>query len=292
MDHKYINEFDLVDRYLTGKLPEDEGGRFEEHFVDCKDCVERIEATRGLIQGLRLVATADAHHKAQHQTSIVGPWYSRRDGSRKWFALAAGLLLLMSVAGIVVFNRMRLSRMEGEQAKSASTEWQQRYEEEHQAASLAESQHQVRERELTGQLNQLQSELEKTRERIDAASQTGPMQPQINMLSFELKSLRGSSSSDSANILTLPKSPTGFMILVPLEGETGYGTYTMTIRSENGQSMWSRRGFKPNQYNALSAGFNSAFFRNGNYVLTVEGIARDGNASVIGTYPITVRKSP
>jgi hypothetical protein len=81
------------------------------------------------------------------------------------------------------------------------------------------------------------------------------------------------------------------MISVALEGESGYKTYTMAIRSERGQPVWKGLGFKPNQYNALSVGFNSAFFRSGNYVLTVEGIARDGKASVIGMYPMTVRKS-
>lgn len=42
MDHQYIEEHNLADRYLTRNLPPDERARFEEHFVDCPECLDRL----------------------------------------------------------------------------------------------------------------------------------------------------------------------------------------------------------------------------------------------------------
>lgn len=291
MDHKYIDELDLVDRYLMGRLPVDESARFEEHFVDCSRCVDRLEATKNLMQGLRFVATHQPVEEQAHSTRGLH-WYSRHVVSRKWFAMAGGFLLLVSLAGLVVSNRIRLSRIEAEQAKSVSAQWERRYEEERESASQVDAKHQETERELTRQLNKLQAELEK-QERTGIAHQyDGSKQPQINPLIFQLVSARGSGSSASINELAIPSSPTSLLISLTLEGEGGYKDYRMTIRGDHGQSIWKRRGFKPNQYDSLAAGFNSTFFRDGDYLLTVEGVAGDGSTSVVGKYSFRVVKTP
>jgi hypothetical protein len=289
MDHKYIDELELVDRYLMGRLPVDESARFEEHFVDCSRCVDRLEATKDLIQGLRLVAT---HQPAEGQgySSRGLHWYSRHVVSRKWFALAGGFLLLVSLAGMGVSNRIRLSRIEADQAKSVSAQWERRYEEERQAASLVDGKHEETEHELASQLNQLHAELEN--ERKIAQQYEGSKQPQINLPIFGLKSARGSqSSADTINELTIPRSPASFVISLALEGDGGYKDYRVTILRDHGQLIWKGRGFKPDRYNSLSVGFNSTFFRDGNYLLTVEGVAGDGNASVVGKYSFRVLKT-
>ncbi len=290
MDHKYIDELDIVDRYLMGKLPVDESARFEEHFVDCSDCTDRLETTKAFVEGLRLVASERAP-EARINIPKGRFWYLR---SRKAFALAAGVLSLVVLASaVLVFNQIRRSRAEADQARSVSAQWERRYEEEHQAASSVDAKHQETERELTRQLNQLQAEIEK-QERTGIAHQyDGSKQPQINPLIFDLVSARGGeSSSASTNELIIPRSPTSFSITVALEEEGSYKDYRMTILGDHGQLIWKGSGFKPNRYNALSAGFNSTLFRDGDYLLTVEGVAGDGNASVLGKYSFRVVKTP
>ena len=51
MDHTHTDEHQLADRYLMGRLDDAERRRFEEHFVDCPACLERLETIEGLRGG-------------------------------------------------------------------------------------------------------------------------------------------------------------------------------------------------------------------------------------------------
>jgi len=42
VDHHYIDEHSLADRYLDHDLPPKEGGEFEAHLVDCQECRDRL----------------------------------------------------------------------------------------------------------------------------------------------------------------------------------------------------------------------------------------------------------
>lgn len=42
LDHQYIEAHDIADRYLKRTLPDSERQRFEEHFADCPECLDRI----------------------------------------------------------------------------------------------------------------------------------------------------------------------------------------------------------------------------------------------------------
>ena len=53
MDHVYAEERQLADRYLMGKLPDAERRPFEEHFIDCPVCLDRLETIEGLLRALR-----------------------------------------------------------------------------------------------------------------------------------------------------------------------------------------------------------------------------------------------
>jgi anti-sigma factor RsiW len=42
MDHRYIDEHSLADRYLDRALAPAERGEFEAHLVDCQECRDRL----------------------------------------------------------------------------------------------------------------------------------------------------------------------------------------------------------------------------------------------------------
>lgn len=294
MDHKYINELDLVERYLMGRLAAEETAEFEAHFVDCLECVGQLKTTKALMDGLRIVASEQAPEPLGYEPRGLF-WSLRHSGSRKSLALAAGVLLLVALVGaVVVSNQIRRSRVEADQARSASAEWARRYEEERQSSSLAEMRHQDSERELTKQLAQLRAGLE-----IEHKQNTGEMvddqgalkQPQINIATLVLESTRGSEPvTGSPNEIIVPRSPANFVISVALEGEGGHNAYRWTIRDGRNRLIWKGSGLKPNRHNLLSVEFNSTFFRDGDYLLTVEGVAGNGNASVVGKYSFRVLK--
>lgn len=66
MDHHYIEEQNIPDRYLLGKLSVEERERFEEHFINCRECLDRLEMTEDFLNALRVVAVEDAARGATY----------------------------------------------------------------------------------------------------------------------------------------------------------------------------------------------------------------------------------
>lgn len=296
MDHKYINEFDLVERYLMRRLAAEETAEFEAHFVDCPQCVGQLKTTKAFMDGLRIVASEQASEPRGYEPKSLS-WGLRPPSSRWSLALAACVLLLVALVGaVVVSNQIRRSRVEANQARSASAEWERRYEVERESSSLAEMRHQDSERDLKTQLAQLRAELENENKQNTeemAGDHGGLKKPQINLAIFVLKSTRGSEpATGSPNELIVPRSPANFVISVALEGEGSHRAYSMTILGDHNRPIWKGSGLKPDRYNSLSVGFNSTFFRDGDYTLTVEGVAGDGSTSVVGKYFFRVVKTP
>jgi hypothetical protein len=276
MNHDYVEELDLIDRYLMGNLTAEESAQFEEHFVDCGQCVDRLAITKDFIHGFRQMASGQPTEGSAYRSRRLH-WYSPRSLSPKWFALASGFLLLAVVAGaVVMLNRVK-------QARTESAQWEQRFEQERQSFTSADGEHREAQRELTERVARLQAELDSERDREIASP--GETQAQINLPIFELRSTRGGEpQSDSINNLTLPRSSASFVALVPLEGELSHKSYRITIQGVGKKFTWKRDGLKPNRYGALSVLFSSNFFPPGDYVVVVEGVNAAGATSVVGEY--------
>ncbi|MEP7132808.1 MAG: hypothetical protein ABI914_06570, partial [Acidobacteriota bacterium] len=63
MDHQALEEDQTADRYWMRKLPDEERRAFEEHFVDCPVCLEKLETVerlRGALRELSPGFTAEA----------------------------------------------------------------------------------------------------------------------------------------------------------------------------------------------------------------------------------------
>lgn len=57
MTHADIETQEIIDRYLLGKLPSELQEQFEQHFLACADCLEKLESSRpalGLIAASRV----------------------------------------------------------------------------------------------------------------------------------------------------------------------------------------------------------------------------------------------
>lgn len=284
MDHNYIDEFDIVERYVARRLAEEETAEFEEHFVDCLECVGRLEATKAFVDGLRRVAGDRAAAGPDRSNEILGN--ERSTVSRKAFAAAAGALALIIIAAAVLaFAQVRRYRSEADQTRNASTEWESRYEEERQVSAATEKQRQESESELAEQIAQLRTELERKKEEEPAKT------AEVNVAILALSSTRGNDpSSGTLNEIFLARSSRSFFLSVQLEGEKEFKTYRMTIESSQRQPIWKNGGFRPNAYNSLSATLSSTLFRTGKYLLTLDGVAPDGSTSIVSQYSFRVRK--
>lgn len=58
MEHAFIDDHDLVARYVAGRLSTAEMREFEAHFIDCAACLERLEVEQDFRAGLLETAAA------------------------------------------------------------------------------------------------------------------------------------------------------------------------------------------------------------------------------------------
>jgi len=100
MDHTYIEENQVVDRYVMGKLPPDEAGRFEDHYLSCPECLDRLELAESLQRGFKRMAGQEAAVLATARQLAVVAWLARLGRSRQMAVLAMTVLVLAILPGI------------------------------------------------------------------------------------------------------------------------------------------------------------------------------------------------
>jgi hypothetical protein len=114
MQHSEIERDCLIDRYVRNTLRAAERQAFEEHFLDCPQCLGQIEIASSLRQALR--------ESAVEAVSQSAPAPAK---PRRWFvwnwvqAGAAACLVVAMVTSIVFFRQMRDARSELASAQSA-----------------------------------------------------------------------------------------------------------------------------------------------------------------------------
>jgi anti-sigma factor RsiW len=104
MEHAQIEEENLIDRYVRGTLPVDLRAMFEEHFLDCPDCLEQLKLAESLREGLRLsaadlAASAVAPHEIPPAARLRG-WFAWR-----WAPVVAAAGLVLALAPSLVLLR-------------------------------------------------------------------------------------------------------------------------------------------------------------------------------------------
>ena len=114
MQHPEIDRDCLIDRYVRNTLRGAERQVFEEHFLDCPQCLEQLEIASSLREAIRESAAE----------AITAPPTVAAARPRRWFvwnwvpAGVAACLVLTTVTGIVSFQRMRQAKIE-----LASAQW-------------------------------------------------------------------------------------------------------------------------------------------------------------------------
>src|SRR5215468_3774328 len=137
MDHAYIQEHQIVSQYAVGKL--DPAGRveFEDHLVDCPQCLDELELTDDFRHTLRSL-------ESQRERPIdIRPASAGRPAvfQRRVVAILAAVSVI--VIGVVSFAFIRENRgIEGQldQARTDTSTWERRYYDERQSRTNAESQ--------------------------------------------------------------------------------------------------------------------------------------------------------
>ena len=284
VNHLQIEESDLVDRYLLGRLLPDEQARFEEHFVDCQECLDRLETSASFRRAVKTASAEDALRAGAYvQAGILG-WLMRRNRWQQTVLLLIAVFLLMGPAVLFIVKDRRV-QAELDQAKRDSLEWQRQYEAQQKKGN-----------ELEKELQQAKQNLEQRQQQTlpDEPGKGNELdRPQSRAPVFALNIVRSANpnSSEPASQISVPRSATSVVLELELEGDPDVRSYRATISTADHRIVWSAKDLKPQSKDTLRVSLRSNLIKPDDYQLTLEGLTKEGNYVAQGKYSFRVKHS-
>jgi hypothetical protein len=263
MDHDYINEHGVVALYVAGRLSPEERAGFEEHFVACRQCLEQIEVTGELREGLRQVANEDAARAGVAPQVAPALWAG--PGSRNPLGLLAYAMVVVVGLGAIFFVDARYRRSEVAEARRTSEDWQRRYAEARQARE------------------ELQNQLAQAADRTpnNAGKPGGEQTPLVASLQpaplFFLNVTRGADEG-STPVNRVAVSPAAPLIALSLEFEkdSAFRSYRARLIDASGRVVWSAENIPSPASDAIAVTLPSRLLGRGNYSVSLDGLRADG----------------
>jgi Putative zinc-finger len=272
MEHSYIEEHNIDGRYLLGDLSVEERMRFEEHFIDCRHCRDRLKAIEALRAGLRTVAAEEA----SRSRAFVQAGLLARVVRLRRTVLLAGVILLVALPIALLSREWSGARRDLARSEQTSSEWRRKYEEREQAARNLTREVQ----ESSAQREQLAAQLAREREkRVSLADQLNRAAGTEAVVPiFALSVTRGDAqdSSQTAEEITIPRSSKLIILSLELETDPDIQSYRATLSTAGGRSVWSKSNLKPGPKDALALSLNAKLFKPDNYRLTLAGLTVGG----------------
>jgi len=292
MDHPFIEEHNIADLYLLGKLADEERNRFEKHFIDCPECLERLETTDGFLDGLKTLAIEEAVRPHAYVQAGILAWAARLSRRRQAMLLLSTILLLVALPAAFFVTEMKRVRGELDQAKLAYGDWQRQYEEKQQTARRLEKELEETRQKSAEQRQQLETELgreRQERERLaDEAKGAGRFHSIATVFSLiNTRSADPTQPPPKSEIVISRSSP--LIILSPeFDPEPDIQFYRGAITTDDNRPVWRGDKLQLNSKGTIELGFNARLFKPGDYLFTLEGLTKQGNYIHISKYPFTV----
>lgn len=205
MDHREIEERDLALLYLQGKLGANEQQAFEEHFVDCPACLERIEVLQGLRRGLTQLGSEEVRQVPPREDRVA--WFTRLAG---WQQAGLGFALAAIAAVAIGLPLIRILNQRNEAIRAAAS-WQQRYRAEQDASA------------------KLRAEL--------ASNQT-----LAGAVLFPLVTTRSVESVSVNRIVVRRLVP---WIVISLDAAPGFSSFRATLKDNSDATVWQADNLSP-----------------------------------------------
>lgn len=273
MDHDYIAEGGLVERYHQGSLPPDEEARFEEHFLGCPECTEQVELARGFQRGLKAMVTEDVARAAVVQAGLFA-WLARRGRLAQWGLALAALLVVFGLGALQSLWSLR-EAARSEETLAAMSDRERALERDAARIQKLYVDSDARRRELESKLAQV-----KTPE-----APQGIAASVANLSVALLTAVRG--PGEPAATIDLAKAGDLVALAVDPGAGASFETYRVTL-TRAGATVFQKSGLKPNALETVMVAFPASFFAPGDYRLRLEGVKADGVAAEIGGYPFRV----
>lgn len=278
MDHEQIEEENVVERYILGRLGPEEEALFEEHLLECQDCRQRVSWEDDFRTSLQGVAAEEAA-RAVARAGVLA-WLGRRSALRNGLLAAAALLLMALPAAWLLRERARLNgeiaRLQATLARpvekpSATPAPPSSDGDSAERADLAEK--------LAEELRAEQEAKSKLAEQLARLTR-----PQVNVPIFTLGFVRG---EDAANRVETGSTPEWIVLAVELPAEEA-PSYRATLTDAAGKTLWQGAGLRPTAEGTVTISLYSEILKPGPHRLRLEAVDAGGRASPAGEIPFVV----
>ncbi len=266
MNHTEIEERQIAELYLMGKLPPGEAATFEEHYLSCQECLDRLELAESMERGFKRAAGQDAARVAATRQIAVLAWLSRLGRSRQMAFLAMAVLVVGVLPGLLGLREVR--ERDRELAATRSVLEQER--EQERQKSTAGSRTEEEARRLQAELEASRRDLERERQARASADEqlADARRPQGNVPILFLNPERG--GGEPTHRLRLPKTP-GWIVLALEVDPPHRPSYRAVLRDAKGQELWRGDGLQLNEMETLSLSLPSTLLAPGDYTVEVDG---------------------
>jgi len=284
MEHRYIEEYNIIDRYLLRKLSDEDLVRFEEHFLDCRQCLKQMEMTERLRAWL---GKAIAEEVLRSQADVQGGAFTRvaRRSRVRQMACLSGVVLLILLPVLWLALKWKSARHDLAQAYETISEWQ------HKSADREQSlmrEMQARERQWLAQRDQLVVQLENERK------EHRRLAPGINEVAglrsvlpiFVLSPARSNAPglSQPANRIILSSHSESIILMLEFEPDLDIQSYRATLLTADNRSIWHESQLKPGSKGTIALGFNGSLLKPNQYLLRLEGLSSQAGYVPVAQY--------
>lgn len=269
MIHSYIQDNEVCERYVTGRLSAEDRSRFEEHLSDCSECLNEVETLESFRRGLRTTVAEDAVGRIVVPTGVLA-WLTRSRRTR--LVLLAGFILLISVPAIAgyFFARWRAHERLNDMEK-VYADLQREY-----------AQQQQSEERLKAELKLSESKHPNDLQPPAAANRLPELADSLPV--FTLNGVRDPDQDAPANQLTIPTSTPVIVLLLDAERDPDAHSYDASIFDQQGHLIWSTKGLRLNRPDGIAIAVRSNLFASANYLLKLEGCDRQKDCHLESTF--------
>lgn len=268
MDHTYIEEQQIAERYVRGTLPAGEAERFEEHYLSCPECLDRLDLTESMQRGFKRAAGQDAARQAAARQLALVAWLARLGRSRQMAVLAMGLLVLAVLPAGLALREIGQRDRELAQARSGLEQERERS----AAGSRSAAEVEKLRSELNASRRDLAAEREAHASAVEQLAQSRQPQGNVPILFLDTERGGGPAAGEPTARLRLPPAP-GWIVLALVIDPPHQPSYRVILRDSRGRELWRGGDLRLDERGTLSLSLPSSLLAPGDYTLAVEGLA-------------------
>jgi predicted Holliday junction resolvase-like endonuclease len=288
MEHWYIEEYNIIDRYLMRKLSDEDLVRFETHFLDCGQCLKEMEMTERLRALLRR-ATAEEVLRS-HSNAQVEPFarVARRARVRQMAYLSCFMLLIL-LPMLWLALKWRSAHQDLARANETISERQLKSAEREQTLT---QEMQARERQWLVQRDQLvvqiENERKKHRRLASEINKVAGLRSALPIFVLSPARSRASGLSSPVNRIILSSPSESVILMLEFEPDLDIQSYRATLLTADKRSVWRESQLKLGSKGTIALGFNGSLLKPNQYLLTLEGLTSQAHYVPIAQYRVQV----